>query len=752
MESQEDSDQHGIASPSRVLGPASSTTRIDLAALFVRKALDGEPLDSSRLLLADSGDRRVELALQAHRLRALFVYVRWTVIWCLILTSLFVEPWWCGKIDRSATCNDPQYFTSGLAFLTREQSLLLETLALVCLMADLALWCVVLGSATVFAWKWRMFHALLLFTLAVDVIFAAVQLPDSSWRLGPYCRAILLVAYDTTLQQEVISLLRSASELAKVLLLLAVFIVVYAWFGAVLWTIAGPEGQYFTNFGTSLWTLLVLLTTNNYPDVMLPGYTENRANAIYFITFLVIALFLLLQLVIAVIYNGYTRQLEVSKKHLVEIRQGLFDDAFRLLDTDSQGSLDRQQFDLFLAGLNKYGGFRIGDEARRTLTFAVLDSHGTGRIEQQEFTDLAFALSLEFQPLHQPWLQQRAPGLWYFCRLDRVKDGLMSSYFNHTIDLILLVGVASTVAETWPFLAGEKSQRPNVFSWGNAMDITLTLIFLFEMLLKLVLLGWSPYWSSFENRFDAVATVAAVGAVLYVVFPNGYHDYFLVKIPVLCRFVRLFRLLHHVPAFHTIFEALVAVKPGARRVLPLLLCAMLFFNALGCDLFGGLITTDPGNPSSAKLTGTAFATGLYFPMNFNDAPSGLVVLFGCLVMNNWDTYVDGFAAVAGTVARIYFVAWFIVGVLIGMNLLTSVVLDAFVNRWGALHSRGSEDVGDGRAIIDVGVVTGTTTGLTGSWAVLSRRPSAAATLRERLSTIVADGTLRNPLGQFGVSV
>merc|ERR1719491_2372913 len=126
------------------------------------------------------------------------------------------------------------------------------------------------------------------------------------------------------------------------------------------------------------------------------------------------------------------------------------------------------------------------------------------------------------------------------------------------------------------------------------------------------MIGWRRYWWSYQNRFDALTTIGAVGAVMYVVFPNGYDDYYLVKIAIMFRFCRLLRLLSGVPSFRTIFEALQAILPGGRRVLPVMFVAMLVFDVLGCDIFGGLITTDPKNASSSKLAGTAFAEGNYY--------------------------------------------------------------------------------------------------------------------------------------------
>mmetsp|Transcript_109729 Transcript_109729/g.306822 ORF Transcript_109729/g.306822 Transcript_109729/m.306822 type:complete len:177 (+) Transcript_109729:1-531(+) len=175
---------------------------------------------------------------------------------------------------------------------------------------------------------------------------------------------------------------------------------------------------------------------------------------------------------------------------------------------------------------------------------------------------------------------------------------------------------------------------------------------------------------------------------------------------------------------------------------------MLAFAILGGDVFGGCITNDPGSPAAGLLSGTDFGKNGYYPLNFNDVPGGMVTLFVCLVMNNWNLYVEGFAAAAGPGAYVFFVVNWVVGVLLGLNLVTSVILDAFVDRWGAMHSArepAEEPAGPERdrsrrrtseqLAFDASVVTSTRTCQSGPWA--ARAGPGPAPLLERAGTQMA---------------
>ena len=57
--------------------------------------------------------------------------------------------------------------------------------------------------------------------------------------------------------------------------------------------------MYFDNVANSYYNMLILLTTANFPDVMLPAYNVSFFWCIYFVSFLILGLYALLNLLLA---------------------------------------------------------------------------------------------------------------------------------------------------------------------------------------------------------------------------------------------------------------------------------------------------------------------------------------------------------------------------------------------------------------------------------------------------------------------
>ena len=62
---------------------------------------------------------------------------------------------------------------------------------------------------------------------------------------------------------------------------------------------------YFDTRANAFYHMMILLTTANFPDIMLPSYEENWLTCFFFIGFLCIVLYFLLSILLANVYTKF---------------------------------------------------------------------------------------------------------------------------------------------------------------------------------------------------------------------------------------------------------------------------------------------------------------------------------------------------------------------------------------------------------------------------------------------------------------
>lgn len=102
-----------------------------------------------------------------------------------------------------------------------------------------------------------------------------------------------------------------------------------------------PEGeQHFPNIIDAMWTLYICVTTANYPDVMMPAYNQTRVAAVYFVVFMAITFFFLMNVILASVVNAYDNELDRRRIAAKELSQKDLHEAFALMQHN--GEVDRE--------------------------------------------------------------------------------------------------------------------------------------------------------------------------------------------------------------------------------------------------------------------------------------------------------------------------------------------------------------------------------------------------------------------------
>jgi hypothetical protein len=109
------------------------------------------------------------------------------------------------------------------------------------------------------------------------------------------------------------------------------------------------------------------------------------------------------------------------------------------------------------------------------------------------------------------------------------------------------------------------------------------------------------------------------------------------------------------------------------------LCVGYVFASLGTLCFGGLINRSPdNNPYYEELMASAFGKSGFWALNFNDFMSSCFTLFSCLHTSDFDVISTGFTSTTSDWSRLYFLAWYVIGVLLMLNIIKSFFLGEFL--------------------------------------------------------------------------
>jgi len=83
------------------------------------------------------------------------------------------------------------------------------------------------------------------------------------------------------------------------------YILYAAFVGSVLFAGTIEGSQYFNSIWSAFWSLFVLITTANFPDIMLAALHDTGFTWVFFVAYLFLGLFLLMNLFLATFYAKY---------------------------------------------------------------------------------------------------------------------------------------------------------------------------------------------------------------------------------------------------------------------------------------------------------------------------------------------------------------------------------------------------------------------------------------------------------------
>ncbi|XP_031244916.1 two pore calcium channel protein 2 isoform X2 [Mastomys coucha] len=577
---------------------------------------------------------------------------------------------------------------------------LMETIEALCLLVflvDLSVKGYLVGQAQLQQNLWLLAYFVVLVVSVVDWIVSLSLTCKEPLRVRRLLRPFFLLQNSSMMKKTLKCIRWSLPEMASVGLLLAIHLCLFTIIGMLLFTIGEKdEAQnqerlaYFQNLPEALTSLLVLLTTSNNPDVMIPAYAQNRACALFFIVFTLIGSLFLMNLLTAIIYNQFRGYLMKSLQTSLFRRRLGARAAYEVLASRAEPAGATPE----LVGVNPENFLRVLQKTQ------LNKIHKEAIMQKVQSYEGCLMLADEFQKLFDEVdkgvVTERPPKPQYQSPFLQTAQFIFSHpYFNYLGNLMTLGNLLSICV----FLVLDSDLLP-----GERDDFVLGILnhifilyYLLELLFKVFALGLRGYLSYHSNVFDGVLTIILLVLEISTIAiyrlphsgwkPKQYGPLSLWDMTRLVNTLIVFRFLSIIPNIKpmaVVASTILGLIPNLRAFGGILVVAYYVFAMIGMALFRGVIVP-PGNsslvPDNSSAPCGSFEQLDYWSNNFDDFAAALITLWNVMVVNNWQVILEAYKHYSGPWSIVYFVLWWLVSSVIWINLFLALLLENFLHRW-----------------------------------------------------------------------
>ncbi|XP_072004232.1 two pore channel protein 1 [Engystomops pustulosus] len=548
-----------------------------------------------------------------------------------------------------------------------------------------------LGWRTFLRHRRTMLKSFVLFVQFVEAIVVLIR-QTSHVRVTRALRPIFLVdcRYCGAVRRNLRQIFQSLPPFIDILLLLLFFMVIFAILGFYLFS-PNPSDPYFSTLENSLVSLFVLLTTANFPDVMMPAYSRNRWSCIFFIVYLSIELYFIMNLLLAVVFDTFNDIEKKKFKSLLLHKRTATQHSYQLL-LNPQGptGISFRQFD----GMMRFYKPRMSTQDRY-LCFRALKLNRTDNLRLKEFYHFYEVVDFKWkvQRIREHWFDDLPPtALLIFKGINVLAN---SKAFQYAVYAVVAVNGFWILIETFMVKGG--NFFPQGVPWSYIVFLT---IYGAEVLLKVTGLGPLEYFTSGWNLFDFSVTMLALLGLLALAFDMKPFYFIVVLRPL--QLLRLFKLKKR---YRTVLDTMLELLPRMASLGLTLLIFYYSFSIVGMEFFSGVLRPNCCNTSTVADSyrmlnhtvgnQTHIEEGYYYLNNFDNILISFVTLFELTVVNNWYIIMEGVTSQTSHWARLYFMVFYIVTMVV-LTIIVACILDAFVFRMN--YCRKNKDVEDDKGI------------------------------------------------------
>ncbi|CDS39492.1 two pore calcium channel protein 2 [Echinococcus multilocularis] len=433
----------------------------------------------------------------------------------------------------------------------------------------------------------------------------------------------------------------------------------------------------------TFYNLIVLLTTANHPDIILPNYSENRAAAFFDIAFLAVGTYIFMNIFTAIMYNQFRGYLFSSVHKRIFRRRVAVRAAFEVLK--SQDPVPVVQTDKVLQLLEETS---LPGWKKSAISTKLMTQYEGGPVHLTEFMDLFRLLDLS-SSLKTPTLVRQFNNPVAL----RIQSFCISNLCRRVELFVSLVNVFCIILQ---LVAFEDVDKPScTFLIINTCFATLYVI---ENGVRLWVHGWRNSLRMPLTLFDLCVSFGNLALRLYElgliacgargVGPEHWSPY---DFGQLANLLVILRTLRFMQISNLMTSMLFQMPHHLAPVLGVLISFYYVYALLGFSLFHGTIEhpTNGSTDSNETYVCGTYQQLNYWSINFDDFAASIFTLWSLMVLNNWHVIVRAFTDKIGRWVHIYMVSWWLIASVILLTLITAMIIESFLFA-RQLHTRQAD--------------------------------------------------------------
>ena len=506
----------------------------------------------------------------------------------------------------------------------------------------------------------QIFLFLALFLCLGDSIYALVvgKFPIINF----LCRPFIFIYMIRRLRINWVSLLKVLWKTKNAYLILFINIITFSVFGFFLFH---KKGGFFDNFGESFLQIYILLTTCNFPDIMLEAMEFSKLAILYFVVCIFVNYFILL----SYLNNLYTtKYYEVNKSNCIDIIKDVIDNSY------NKRVFTSERFARFLVK-QKYL-YHLNKEEYNNL-LVLLNVYNRNNHLYQRFIAMS-QLTPEAELINNT-------NYGYIILNSKVAEIIINLlYISCTIVIIieeLEEGKGEGGGEGEG--EGEGKEKGKQVGIGSLIFHSLTsLLILYEPIILINNLGFNRIIKRHFHRalfyfFNLAVLISLLNIFILKAINNvdplqNDLSYRILKIFVSLRTIRILVFLDKFRIIKNIYIIIRISKEMMVRNFLTLYSFILIFSTLSMLLIGGNIHYNSFKEQEVPSN--------YEYINFNDYASSHISCFCLLMINNLNILVKTLTLELGNnlFYEFYFAFFYFFSTLIIINIIQTLILEMYI--------------------------------------------------------------------------